>query len=66
MTLIKESADKNVKMKGVLTFAARRSITGLALLILGVEFTRPTIPAARVAGIALIGLSVASGTAGLL
>ena len=56
-------------MKGALKFAVvGEALTGLALLIvpvlvgqllLGVEFSGAAIPAARVAGIALIGLSVA-------
>src|SRR5262249_32555483 len=56
-------------MKGALKFAVIGEVlTGLALLIvpvlvgqllLGVEFSGAAIPAARVAGIALIGLSVA-------
>ena len=56
-------------MKGPLKFAViGEALTGLALLILpnlvgrlllGVEFTGVAVPAARVAGIALMGLSVA-------
>ena len=56
-------------MKGAFKFAViGEGLTGLALLtlpnlvgwlLLGVEFTGVGIPAARVAGIALIGLSVA-------
>jgi hypothetical protein len=56
-------------MNKVLAFAAiAEAVTGLALLILpnlvgrlllGVEFTGVGVPAARVAGIALIGLSIA-------
>ena len=57
-------------MKGALKFAVvGEGLTGLALLVLpafmgrlllGVELTGAAIPAARVAGIALIGLAVAS------
>ena len=60
-------------MKGALKFAVIGEVlTSLALLIvpvlvgrllLGVELTGTAIPVARVAGIALIGLSVASGFA---
>ena len=67
-------------MKGAFQFAViGEGLTGLALLmlpnlvgrlLLGMEFTGAGIPAARVAGIALIGLSVAclpgSAPAGML